>query len=72
MTDEEFASFCANHPDLRFETTGEGAVIVFPPTYSLNGVRNSRICQKLDAWAEQNGLGLATDSSTGFALPNGA
>lgn len=33
MTDDEFAEFCAEHPDLFFEMTGEGELIVMPPTY---------------------------------------
>jgi len=72
MTDEEFAEFCAEHPDLFFEMTAEGDIIVMPPTYSVTGTRNSRISRHLDVWAEQDGRGLACDSSTGFVLPNGA
>jgi len=72
MTDEEFAEFCAEHPDLFFEMTAEGDLIVMPPTYSLTGVRNARISGQLYAWAEQDGRGVATDSSAGFRLPNGA
>ena len=72
MTDQEFAELCAEHPDLFFETTGEGDLIVMPPTYSLTGVRNSWIGSQLDAWARRDGRGLVTDSSTGFVLPNGA
>ena len=72
LTDEEFSELCAEHPDLFFETTGEGDIIVMPPTYSLTGARNSRITRKLDVWAEADGRGIATDSSTGFVLPNGA
>jgi Uma2 family endonuclease len=72
MTDAEFAEFCAEHPDLFFEMTAEGEIIVMPPTYSLTGARSSRIGRHLDVWAEQDGRGIACDSSTGFALPNGA
>jgi Uma2 family endonuclease len=72
MTDEEFAGFCAEHPDLFFEMTAEGEIIVMPPTYSLTGARNSRISRQLGAWAEQDGRGIVCDSSTGFVLPNGA
>ena len=72
MSDEEFAAFCAEHPDLFFEMTAEGEIIVMPPTYSLTGARNSRICRQLDAWTEQDGRGMSCDSSTGFLLPNGA
>jgi Uma2 family endonuclease len=72
MTDEEFAEFCSEHPDLFFEMTAEGEIIVMPATYTLTGVRNSRITRQLDVWAEQDSRGVATDSSTGFVLPNGA
>jgi Uma2 family endonuclease len=72
MTDDEFAAFCAEHPDLFFEMTAEGELVVMPPTYSVTGARNSRIGRQLDIWAERDGRGIATDSSTGFVLPNGA
>jgi Uma2 family endonuclease len=72
MTDDEFAALCAEHPEFFFETTGDGEIIVMPPTYTVTGVRNSRINRQLDAWAEEDGRGFATDSSTGFVLPNGA
>jgi Uma2 family endonuclease len=72
MTDEEFAAFCAEHPDLFFEMTAEGEIIVMPPTYSLTGARNTKIDRQLDVWAEKDGRGIACDSSTGFVLPNGA
>jgi Uma2 family endonuclease len=72
MTDEEFAEFCAKHPDLFFEMTGDGEIIVMPPAYSLNGARNAEISGQLVAWADRDGRGIACDSSTGFVLPNGA
>jgi hypothetical protein len=30
MTDEEFAAFCAEHPELFFEMSSEGELIVCP------------------------------------------
>ena len=72
MSDDEFAAFCAEHPDLWFEMSAEGEIIVMPPNYSRTGVRNSKITRQLDAWAETDGRGVAFDSSTGFLLPNGA
>lgn len=72
MTDEEFMSFCNGHPDLFFEMTAEGEIIVMAPTHSLTGVRCSEICAQLTQWAQLDGRGLAADSSTGFVLPNGA
>src|SRR5580704_4799304 len=72
MSDEEFAGFCAEHPDLFFEMTAEGEIIVMPPAYSLTGARNARTSGQLCAWADRDGRGISTDSSTGFRLPNGA
>ena len=72
MSDEEFAGLCSEHPDLSFEMSSEGEIIVMAPTYSLTGRRNSRITRRLDEWAEADGRGYVCDSSTGFVLPNGA
>ena len=72
MTDEEFAAFCAEHPDLFFEMTAEGELIVMPPGYSYTGVQNSRIGAELSAWAERDGRGIVTGPSCGFVRPNGA
>ena len=72
MTDDEFALFCGEHPDLSFEMTAEGEIVVMPPTYSLTGIRNQEIGAQLRNWARTDGRGLASDSSTGFVLPNGA
>jgi Uma2 family endonuclease len=72
MTDEEFATFCAEHPDLRFEMSAEGEIIVMPPTHSDGGVSNSEVVAELRNWARKDGRGLVCDSSSGFVLPNGA
>jgi Uma2 family endonuclease len=72
MTDEEFAELCAEHPDLFFEMTSAGEIIVMPPTYTLTGAQNSEILGQLRDWAKQDGRGVVTDSSAGFVLPNGA
>jgi Uma2 family endonuclease len=72
MSDVEFAAFCGEHPDLSFEMTAEGEIIVMPPTYSLTGTRNQALGAQLWNWARADGRGLASDSSTGFVLPNGA
>ena len=72
MSDDEFAEFCSEHPDLSFEMSAEGEIIVMAPTYSFTGFRNVRISGRLDLWAESDGRGITTDSSTLFVLPNGA
>jgi Uma2 family endonuclease len=72
MTDQQFADFCAEHPDLFFETTAAGEIIVMPPTFSLTSIRNHEITQQLGRWAAQDGRGVVGESSGGFLLPNGA
>ena len=72
MTDEEFAAFCAEHPDLRFEMTAEGELIVMAPTYSDTSASNSEVAGELRNWARKDRRGIVCDSSTGFVLPNGA
>ena len=72
MTDAEFAGFCAEHPDLLFEMTAEGELIVMPPNFSLTGTQSGEIFAQLRNWARQDSRGIASDSSTGFVLPIGA
>ena len=43
MTDEQFAAFCAEHPDLSFESTATGEIIVMPPNFSKTGAQNLEI-----------------------------
>jgi Uma2 family endonuclease len=72
MTDEEFLAFCGEHPDLFFEMSAEGELIVMPPPRSLTGARSMRILTQLGVWTERNGKGIAGDPAMGFVLPNGA
>ncbi len=72
MTDEEFASFCAEHPDLNFEMTAEDELIVMPPTHSETGASNLEVAGELHRWAKKDRRGIVCDSSTGLVLPNGA
>ncbi len=72
MTDEEFSEFCSEHPDFFFEMSAGGELIIMPPNYTLAGIRNGKIGFQLEAWTLRDGTGVASDSSTGFVLPNGA
>jgi Uma2 family endonuclease len=72
MSDEEFAEFCSDHPDLFFEMTAEGELIVMPPNYPLTGMRHAEILEQLKTWAKHDGRGAVTDAAGGFVLPNGA
>ncbi|MES1258284.1 MAG: Uma2 family endonuclease [Acidobacteriota bacterium] len=72
MSDRQFAEFCAEHPDLFFEMTAEGEIVVMPPNFTLTGIRNGEIIAQLERWAAQDRRGIVGDSSAGFVLPNGA
>lgn len=72
MTDDEFAEFCADNPDLRIEMTAGGELIIMAPTHPLTGDRNSEIDTQLRLWAKKDGRGRTYDSSSLFVLPNGA
>ncbi|MEM9164474.1 MAG: Uma2 family endonuclease, partial [Cyanobacteria bacterium P01_F01_bin.4] len=72
LTDEQFYQLCRNNPDLKFERTAAGDLIIMAPTGGETGNRNGRVNQQLFNWSDSNELGIAFDSSTGFKLPNGA
>jgi Uma2 family endonuclease len=72
MTDEEFLELCGEHPDLDFEMTAEGELIVMAPAQSDTGASNFEIAGALRNWARRDRRGYGCDSSTGFVLPNGA
>jgi Uma2 family endonuclease len=72
LTDEQFYQLCRNNPDIRFEQTAKGELIIMPPTGGETGNRNFSLSGQLWFWVEEDGTGLGFDSSTAFKLPNGA
>ena len=72
LTDDAFYALCRANPEIQFERTVKGELIVMPPTGGETGSRNSKLNQRLANWAEADGTGITFDSSTGFKLPNGA
>lgn len=72
FSDEEFFQLCQDNRDLRLERTATGKLIIMPPTGWISGNRNSKLTQRLGNWTDQDGTGMAFDSSTGYKLPNGA
>ena len=72
FSDEEFAQFCAQYPELRIEMSSEGEMVIMLPAVSERGKRNFQLTGRFFVWVEADGTGVGFDSSTGFALPNGA
>ncbi|MBV8886612.1 MAG: Uma2 family endonuclease [Chroococcidiopsidaceae cyanobacterium CP_BM_RX_35] len=72
LTDDAFYGLCRANPEIKFERTSVGELIVMPPTGGETGSRNSKLNQRLANLAEADSTGITFDSSTGFKLPNGA
>jgi Uma2 family endonuclease len=73
LSDEQFYQLCRRHPDIHFERTAAGNLIIMPPTGGVSGNRNFSLTGQLWSWVDRHPeLGLGFDSSTCFKLPNGA
>ncbi|NET05184.1 MAG: Uma2 family endonuclease [Symploca sp. SIO2B6] len=72
LTDNVFYQLCQANPNLKFERTAQGELVIVPPTGGETGNRNRRITQQLGNWTDTDNTGLSFDSSTCFQLPNGA
>ncbi|MGH9840081.1 MAG: Uma2 family endonuclease [Blastocatellia bacterium] len=72
VTDQEFDRLVQLNSEMRLERTAEGLVEIMPPPKGDTGAKNSRITTQLTIWADENGTGIAFDSSSRFKLPNGA
>ncbi|WP_041933634.1 Uma2 family endonuclease [Gloeothece verrucosa] len=72
LTDEAFYNLCRTNPDLKFECTEDGKLIIVSPTGGETGIRNRRITQRLGNWTDEDNSGVSFDSSTCFKLPSGA
>lgn len=72
ISDEEFGLLVLRNPELGFERTAEGDLLVTPPTASDGGRRSAALIVALGTWNEREGKGVVFDSSTGFKLPDSA
>lgn len=72
MSDEELMRFSAANESVRVERDANGEILVMTPAGSKTSKMNSRITRFLDAWAEEDGRGVAFDSNGGFTLPDGS
>src|SRR5438128_8929425 len=72
FSEDQFFEFCQLNRDLRIERNAEGELLIMAPTGWQTGAANFEINVQLGLWAKADGSGVATDSSTGYRLPNGA
>jgi len=72
LDDADFYELCQANQDWRIERTSNGDIIIMAPTGGETGRRNFDLSVSFGAWARADGTGVGFDSSTIFALPNGA
>ncbi|WP_448563002.1 Uma2 family endonuclease [Trichothermofontia sp.] len=72
LTDDTFYELCRANPDIKFERSAQGDLIIMFPTGGESGRRNADLTTDLTLWNRQTQLGYVFDSSTCFKLPNGA
>jgi Uma2 family endonuclease len=72
LTDDAFYQLCRNNPDVKFERTATGELVVMSPVGGEGGRREADLITDLNLWNRQANLGVVFSSSAGFKLPNGA
>ncbi len=72
LSDEQFYQLCRNNPDLKFERSAHGDLIIMPPTGGDTGRCNHELGVDFGIWNRRSKLGVCFDSSTCFKFPNGA
>ena len=70
LTDEQLLRFSVDHHDLRIEQTGEGELIIMPPTFGETGNWELELGTDFTIWARGSGGGKVFGSNAGFRLPD--
>jgi Uma2 family endonuclease len=71
LSENQFFTLCQQNPDLKIERSGQGELIIMPPTGGEAGRKNATLIARLVMWNETDNLGVVFDSSTCFRLPKG-
>lgn len=72
MSDDEYFDFCMTNPDVRFERTAQGEIIIVPPAGGESDHRNVDLIAQFGSWAKCQARAKAFGCSTEFILPSGA
>lgn len=72
LTDEAFYQLCQNNPDVKFERSASGELIVMSPVGGEGSKREADLITDLNLWNRRANLGVVFISSGGFKLPNRA
>jgi Uma2 family endonuclease len=72
LSEDQYFELCQINGELWIERNAEGELLIMPPAGWETGGRNIEIARQLANWTRSDGTGVATDSSGGYTLPNGA
>ena len=72
LTRDQFFRFCQLNPEARIERMADGDIAIMASTGGETSARNLRLSAQVGVWAEEDGSGVAFDSSAGFELPDGS
>lgn len=72
LNDEQFLELCQANPDLKFERTPQGNLVIMSPTGGETGKKNAELITEFCIWNRRQKQGIVFDSSTAFKFPNGA
>ena len=67
----QFEDLCAANPDIKFERTPAGELVIMSPTGGETGRSNAELSADFVTWNRRTQLGVVYDSSTCFKLPGG-
>lgn len=68
FSDDQFERLCAANPEIKFERTPNGELVVISPTGGETGKNNVEIAADLVLWNRSSRSGVVFDSSTCFKL----
>ncbi|NJK29983.1 MAG: Uma2 family endonuclease [Acaryochloris sp. RU_4_1] len=71
LSNDQFDRLCADNPELKFERTPAGELVIMPPTGGETGKQNVELATDFVNWNRKTHLGVVFDSSTCFRLPGG-
>ncbi len=71
LDDIQFEQLCAANPEIKFERTPAGELVIISPTGGETGRNNAELAAYFVIWNRQTKLGFVFDSSTCFKLPDG-
>jgi Uma2 family endonuclease len=71
LSADQFYTLCRQNPELKFERSPQGELLLMSPTGGETGKRNAELIGDFIIWNRRTQLGFVFDSSTCFRLPNG-